>query len=65
LVGRAEDELINIDLGLSSMFPDADLRQADWAVLDALEALFFSARGGTLGRNVIRAVGRRDLESNE
>jgi hypothetical protein len=53
LVGRAEDELINIDLGLSSMFPDADLRQAGWALLDALEALFFSARGGTLGRSVL------------
>jgi hypothetical protein len=49
----AEGELIDIDRGLSSMFPDADLRQAGWAVLDALEALFFSARGGTLGRSVL------------
>jgi hypothetical protein len=48
-----ESELINIDRGLSSIFPDADVRQAGWAVLDALEALFLSARGGTLGRSVL------------
>jgi hypothetical protein len=50
--GTADSELSTIDYELSRLVSGAP-GTVEMAVLDALEALFFDARGGSLGRSVV------------